>query len=46
MAVDELVILSEFELLAGVFEELDPRLIDADDENEVDALRVMVDEAV
>ena len=46
VAVDELVILSEFELLAGVFEGLDPRLIDADDENEIDALRVMVDKAV
>ena len=46
MAVEELVILSEFELLAGVFEGLDPRLIDADDESEIDALRVMVDEAV
>ena len=45
-AVDELVILSEFELLAGVFEGLEPRLIDADDEKEIEALRVMVDEAV
>ncbi len=45
-AVDELVILSEFELLAGVFEGLDPIERVADDENEIDALRVMVDEAV
>jgi hypothetical protein len=45
-AVDELVILSEFELLAGVFEGLDPIERVADDENETDALREMVDEAV
>ena len=46
VAEREIVILSEFELLAGVFEGLEPRLIDVDDENETDALRVTVDEAV
>ena len=45
-AVDELVILSELELLAGVFEGLDPRLIDADDENEIEEVSVTVEEAV
>ena len=44
--VDELVTLSEFELLAGVFEGLEPRLIDADDENEIDEVSVTVEEAV
>ncbi len=46
VAVDELVILSEFELLAGVFEGLEPIVSDDDDENEIDALRVTVDDAV
>ena len=46
VAVDELVILSEFELLAGVFEGLEPRLIDADDEKEIDEVSVIVEEAV
>ena len=44
--VDERVILPEFELLAGVFEGLEPIERVADDENEIDALRVMVDVAV
>ena len=42
----ELVILSEFELLAGVFEGLDPRLIDADGDNEIDEVSVTVEEDV
>ena len=46
VAVNELVILSEFELLAGVFEGLEPRLIDADDEKEIDEVSVIVEEAV
>jgi hypothetical protein len=46
VAVDELVVLPEFELLAGVFVGLAPIVIDDDDENEIDALRVMVDDAV
>jgi hypothetical protein len=46
VAEREIVILSEFELLAGVFEGLEPRERVADDENETDALRVIVDEAV
>ena len=45
-AVDELVVLSEFELLAGVFEGLEPRLIDADDEKEIEEVSVIVDEDV
>ena len=46
VAVDELVVLPEFDLLAGVFEGLDPRLIDADDDNEIDEVSVTVEEAV
>ena len=46
VAVNELVVLPEFELLAGVFEGLAPRLIDADDEKEIDEVRVIVEEAV
>ena len=46
VAEADAVILSEFELLAGVFEGLDPIERVAEDENEIDALRVMVDEAV
>ena len=46
VAVDELVVLPEFELLAGVFEGLEPRVIDADDENEIEEVSVTVEEAV
>ena len=46
VAVGELVILAELELLAGVFEGLEPILIDADDDNDIDEVSVTVDEAV
>ena len=46
VAETECVVLPEFEWLAGVFEGLDPRLIDADDEKEIDEVSVTVEEAV
>ncbi len=46
VAVDELVILPEFELLAGVLDGLEPIESVADDENEIDEVSVIVEEAV
>ena len=46
VAVDELVILAEFELLAGVLDGLEPIERVADDENEIEEVSVIVEEAV
>ena len=46
VAVDELVVLAEFELLAGVFEGLEPIERVAEDENEIDEVSVTVGDAV